>query len=622
MAVSPRVDPRRLAHNALAAYRRGDFARAERLLERALERQPTEGSLAYFLGEARRAAGRDAAAVTAFEQAERCGYRDPELHLRKALALQRLGRPAEAELDLRACLALDPACAEALCNLANVRATGGALDEAIALYERAVATRPDLGPHVFANMAVLCSRAARWREACTYFETALGHHPDNLDLQREHARACKEAGDFDAAEQAFRALLEKAPGDTVARNNLANLLHDLGRFAEALELHAGLAAEHPDSSVHRFQLAIAEHAAERIDAALASFEAALELTATCESAASQGIEPTRGRIRMQRGMARLMSGALGAGWDDYEARWHYSANAPLERLSARGRAWNGEPLAGRRLFVFREQGIGDEIMFASCLPELLDAGADCVVQCDRRLAPAFRRSFPGARIVPASAAPEDWGAIAEEIGDEDYTVFAASLPRFLRRSLADFAPRGAYLRADRERVAHWRARLDALGPGLKLGVSWRGGTLENGGLFRSVPLARLARVLTLPGVVPVSVQYTDCGPEIAAWETATGQTLHVWKEALEDYDETLALLSALDAVVSVQTAVIHGCGALDVPTAVLLPRGHTNWRWFGHGPDAHWYRSLRLMHQRRERDWTEVVEDARAWLGGLMGRGS
>ena len=131
-----------------------------------------------------------------------------------------------------------------------------------------------------------------------------------------------------------------------------------------------------------------------------------------------------------------------------------------------------------------------------------------------------------------------------------------------RRSEHAFPAHRGYLRADDARVADWRARLAALGPGLKVGLSWRGGSAHTRTKLRSIPLADLAPVLRVPGCRFVSLQYGAVDEDIATLAGETGIELVHFPEAIADYDETAALVSALDLVVTVCTSIVHLTGAL------------------------------------------------------------
>jgi hypothetical protein len=307
-----------------------------------------------------------------------------------------------------------------------------------------------------------------------------------------------------------------------------------------------------------------------------------------------------------RAVARLKRADFAA-WDEYEAR--FASPLATHRPYAFP-AWDGSPLREGTLLVYGEQGLGDQIMFASCLPELLARVPDCVVECDPRLGRLFERSFPEARVVTAAQndpAPAWLAGLGPDRARIRAQVPIGSLPRWFRRSHSAFPRHYGFLRADPARVQAWRKRLAAHGTGPRIGVSWRGGTATSRRALRSLDLEQLAPVLRSVPATWVSLQYTDCRPEITAVEQRHGITVHHWQEAIDDYDETAALVAALDAVVSVCTAVVHLSGALDQRTLVMVPYA-AEWRYGAAGGDMPWYPSVRLLRQRAPGDWADLLE--------------
>jgi hypothetical protein len=185
-------------------------------------------------------------------------------------------------------------------------------------------------------------------------------------------------------------------------------------------------------------------------------------------------------------------------------------------------------------------------------------------------------------------------------------IALGSLPRFLRRSAEDFPSRRGYLHPDPQKLARWRQRLDALGPGRKLGWSWRGGLLKTGRARRSIELDSLTPLTKLPGIQFVSLQYDAVAAEIDDFQRLHGARLLHWPEALDDYDETAALVCALDGVISVCTAIVHLTGALGRPALVMAPFS-PEWRYGMSGERMVWYPSVRVLRQPRPGDWPGVL---------------
>jgi len=163
------------------------------------------------------------------------------------------------------------------------------------------------------------------------------------------------------------------------------------------------------------------------------------------------------------------------------------------------------------------------------------------------------------------------------------------------------------LRADPVRTAAWRARLAGLGPGLKVGISWQGGTHKSRRPVRSLPLARWEPILKAKNTHFVDLQYSDCSSELAAMQEATGTRVHSWEMVRTDYEETAALVSSLDLVISVCTAVIHLGGALGQPVWVMAPFS-PEWRYGSAGEDMPWYPTVRVHRQPEYGNWDAVVD--------------
>jgi hypothetical protein len=256
------------------------------------------------------------------------------------------------------------------------------------------------------------------------------------------------------------------------------------------------------------------------------------------------------------------------------------------------------------LLVWSEQGVGDQIMFAFLFPDLLEQGADCVIEADRRLEPLFRRSFPKTRFLARKSVD------AEDVDrlNIDYQAFMGSLCRWLRPDLASFPARRSFLRTDPARVALLRDRYRRrFGDRLIVGISWMGGT----GVVRrvrSIPLMEWSAILSQPGVGWVSLQYGDHTEELAAARNALGVDVFLDQaiDPLQDLDAFAAQTAAMDLVISIDNSTVHMAGALDVPVWIMLPKV-PDWRWLLERSHSQWYPSARLFRQAMPGDWTPVI---------------
>ena len=269
--------------------------------------------------------------------------------------------------------------------------------------------------------------------------------------------------------------------------------------------------------------------------------------------------------------------------------------------------------------ILSEQGIGDEVMFGSCLPQLAHQAESCCVECDPRLVPLFARSLANVAFIGKS--PEPWAHAAA--GQCDVYDFVGSLPRFLRRKVDEFPKTSGWLVPEPTLVAKWQARLSRLGRALKVGISWRGGKDAETQRQRSIPLEHWKPVFEVPGVRFVNLQYGPQSGEAAFAREHFGIALDDGTDCdpLQDLDDFTAKLAALDLVISVDNSTVHLAAAVGRPVWTLLPFC-SDWRWMVEGATAPWYPSMRLHRCRTLHGWTELLErTARLLTAAAFSRG-
>lgn len=299
--------------------------------------------------------------------------------------------------------------------------------------------------------------------------------------------------------------------------------------------------------------------------------------------------------RVNRGMAYLALGRWLEGWRDYGANVGKDQNR-TEIVYGGEVRWDGSK--GKDVVVYGEQGIGDELSFASCLQDLIRDSKSVTIECDGRLEGLFKRSFPtcdvhGTRYKPFAP---DWRS------EKPYEARVAigQLPSFYRQKKADFHGE-SYLIPNPQMALQWRALLASLGPRPKIGISWTGGLDHTGKKKRSVTLDTLAPLFAFDADW-VSLQYKDTD-DIAAAEEKYGVKIHHWDWGTQvyDYDQTVALISELDLVISVTTTVVHAAGGLGKECWCLVPNAPI-WRYMQAGAWFPWAKSVTLFRQKG-REW-------------------
>lgn len=295
------------------------------------------------------------------------------------------------------------------------------------------------------------------------------------------------------------------------------------------------------------------------------------------------------------GMASLATGDWEAGWRGYG----YGVGGRFRKRVqfADEPQWRGEPVG--TLVVYGEQGLGDEVMYASCLEDVPQRAERVIVECDARLQGLFRRSFPWAEV--HGTRRQDAVAWLEGV-QVDASVPIGGLPEFCRPT-PQSCPGTPYLVADPERRVQWRALLDSWGKRPKIGLAWTGGSRHNNPKGRAIGLEAFRPLLEAVDADWVSLQYRDPSDEIEA----TGLPVRHFARATltDDYDDTAGLVAELDCVIGIHTSVHHLAGALGVRSLVLVPE-RSMWLYaLGHMP---WYAKTVLFRQRPGEAWAQTIE--------------
>ncbi len=549
----------------------GDATRAEKLLRRVLASDPGEPRAAQLLAMICSDRGDHEEAVELLRAAEPRvgppGEKTLGFYNNLANALRRAAEYNEAEEILKALIAIAPDDWQPWHNLGQVYKLRSRLNEAVAALRRATVLEPTYGPN-HGVLGEVLHKLGRLRSA----EASL--------------RRCTELG-WDNDYEVW----------TVIGNNY-RYLGEMPAAVDALERAYEIAGDTPHSHGN---LAIALAGCGRFDEALARLDQAIEL-------GGEDVDV----IKANRGYVRLTAGDLTGGWDDWE---YANKGGPrgVERVTGAAR-WTPED-PGTTVMVYREQGIGDEILFASCYPDLIAATPNVIIECNTRLVPLFTRSFPRAQVRELTTNPLGQELVVDIEYDRD--IPSGSLPLLVRPTVAHFPDRRSYLTADPERIEHWRSTLAAIGPPPYVGVSWRSGVQTAERRLEYTTLPEWGPLFEIPGVTWVNLQYDDCERELLTAERRFGITVHRWDDLnlKDDFDGVAALMECLDFVVAPRNAVAMLAGALGRPTAMMGNR----WDWSDLGTDTSpWFPTVELVYRHLDMEWDAVIETAAARVRAVV----
>jgi tetratricopeptide (TPR) repeat protein len=484
----------------------------------------------------------------------------------------------------------------------------GALDA----YETALRWAPN-DPDILARLAALAGRLEMHDAAARLWEQVSLLDPERLEALEGRARAWRELGLYEAAIALLRQALVGHPQEAQLWNGLGVTLMQAGRAGEAITFLDEAARLDPRPTAAVYNRGGARFDLGDLEGAEADFAQALRRAREPGEAAA---------IRFAAAALSLARGDLAAGWDAYETR--HSPHLPSAVMfDGSGRRWApGAALAGKHLLLIGEQGLGDEIMFANLIPDVLRAlGPDgrLSLAVEPRLVDLFARSFPAAEV----------SAHVTEVGrprlrrsapgldprrPADLWAPAASMTRALRRSVADFPAEAGYLRPDPAKVAHWRAWLGEGPPAV--GLSWRSGKML-GDRRRQYPSALAwGPVLETPGVRFVNVQYGECAAELAAFRAGCGCEIlePPGLDIRDDIDGLAALCAALDLTLCVANATGALAGACGLPAVLLSPPA----AWPRLGTETlPWYPRARLLTAPAFDAWAPTMAQAAALVADL-----
>lgn len=483
-------------------------------------------------------------------------------------------------------------------------------------------------------------------KAIHLFEILLELNPGDPEVAGLLGQIAIDLEMWEQAASLNRIFIRLKPENDLGYNNLATALRNMERFDEAISLLKDVLPMFPESAPLWNTLASAVTFRDSIEAALPFYQEALRLDPAqwhtlnnlgrgfynigaydevihyCERAI--GAKSTAKDIHQPHvglAMGYLAKGRLEEGWQEYEWRQHPTRNTAV-RWTHGLRRWEGQDLAGKSLLICPEQGVGDEILFASCFPEVLGEAGKVYIGADKRLLPLFRRSFPSAghigtfRDISNNAFRyRDLPWVRELDEPVDFYIEAASLNKFYRNSLDAFpAPGGGHLVADPARVAFWRERLAQQGRNLKVGICWRSGVRNVERNIWYTDLEDWAPIFKTPGCDFVNLQYGDCAEELAMIRDRFGVAVADWDDIdlKNDLDDTAALTQACDIVITIGAAPGMMAMAVDRPILWMFP--FPVWWAFGQAPKTPLHARSRLFWSETLGAWQPVTEAVAAAL--------
>jgi tetratricopeptide (TPR) repeat protein len=499
----------------------------------------------------------------------------PQL-LKQAVSLHQSGNLVAAEQLYLRILSAVPDHFDALHLLGIMRHQQGRNSEAIALIDAALTKRSD-AVEALSNRGAIFAKLGRPAESLASFDRAIAIEANNAEAHYGRANALRDIGRNEEAVAGYDRAVAVKPAYAHAHHNRANALRDLNRHAEAVASYEAAIAVDPNYAGAWNGRGVCLQHLGRHDEAIASYDKAL------------AIAPQFAEARHNRGLAYLLKGDFAAGWPECEWR---RETAQLRTQQLPYPVWRStQPVAGKKVLLHAEQGLGDVIMFMRYVPRVLAMGARVTLVLPPPLIPLFSGMAGVERILGPG----------ENLSESDLQCPLMSLPLAFNTSLATIPAEVPYVTAAPDLVAKWAG---ILGPAdrLRVGLAWSGSSRHLNDRNRSIPLAQFA-----PIIDQRSVEFVALAPDVRPADADVLRVNPHIRHFGQDFVNAAAIISLLDVVISVDTAWAHLAGAMAKPVWIALP-AFPDWRWLLEREDSPWYSTARLFRQTSAGRWDDVIE--------------
>ena len=499
------------------------------------------------------------------------------------LALKGLSRFSEASKAFKQVTELNGTSSDGFNNYGISLHDEGKLQEALTAFKKALAFNPHHSGAYY-NMGITLQNQGKLEEAIAAYRTLLSLTPNNPEAYCNLGNALKEQNKPDDAIMAFKKALSLQPSHYRAYYNWGNLLKDQGRLEEALEAYEKAVSIQPNYVQAFANMGTTLKDQGRLNEAINAYRKVLS------------INPNHAEVNFNLGTLLWLQKDFENAFELMEWRWKIEQQRMGVYLESRQPRWDGEH--GKRIFAWKEQGIGDQVMFGSVLTGLSDKSKRLIVECDERLMPLFRRSF-NEQI--------EFVSTRKKVDDSDYEnhIAIGSLLRFFRNDINDFKKTsGGWLKPDPLRTNQLRKKLRENDDRKVIGISWFTNSKLENSKHRNVSTDILAEYLRLISGKYINLQYGETLREIHRLNSMSGVEIHQVDnlDLFNDLDGPTALISACDTVISIDNATVNLAGALGVDTRVLLPLRADD-RWGLNSSESYWYDSVQLCRQQEPNNW-------------------
>jgi tetratricopeptide (TPR) repeat protein len=575
-----------LLQEGLKAHNAGDLMAATRYYESALSIAPRNPDALHLLGVAVSDRGQPEQGIQSIQRAIRERPNTPMFYISLGDILQQQGQIHDALANYDIAISIRPDLDIANNNRGNALRKIGLNNEAIASFSDAIALNSSYFV-AFNNRGLAFLAGDQPSLALDDFDRAIALSPTYSAAHSNRCVALRKLGRFAEALQSIKHAVSLQPNSSDFLINLANTHLDLGQIDDALATYDLAIELKPGSAEVYNNMGNALRSFNRLTEAIEALRRAIE------------IRPDYADAQWNLGLAYLSVGRFQEGWKLYEARYSDGMDRRIVSIPTLDfPRWKGEQLRDKSLLIYPEQGYGDYIQFIRYSAVLKDQGLKRLsVVCSKPLVPLLKTARGVDEVL----------TLDQSLPRHDFWSFPLSLPLHFKTEMDSIPAEIPYLNPESSRIEFWRNRFPKTTKRL-VGLVWKGDAIHKNDRHRSLPDLRTLRQLwSIPGIVFVSLQ-KGSGENEAISPPPEQPIINLGSE-IGDFGDSAAIISQLDLVISVDTAIVHVAGALGKKCWVLLPVIGSDWRWLADRGDSPWYpNALRLFRQAKGTTWTDTIE--------------
>ena len=576
----------------LSYHQKNQFLDAENLAQSLVKKYPSHPYAWKILAAVSEQTNRIPEALNFNQRALALSPKDPEIHLSIGNVFKALGQLEDAISSYNKAIKLNNKYIQAYNNLAHTLRQMGRYEDSLFNFKKVISLKPNFAQaHYYLGLTF--KALGKLDLSLLSYKQAVTLKPNYYQAYYNLANTLKELNYFDEAVENYKKAISLKPDFAEAYNNLGLTLKELERYEEALNNINQAILLNPKYSEAYFGLANILKDLRRLEEAFINYEKATTL------------KPNYAEALHNWGRALLLNCNFEKANSLMEWRWQTDQKIGVPFNTPRPK-WDGK--VNQNVLLWREQGVGDEIMFSAAIYDLKSKSNTLFVECDRRLMPLFRRSFP-----------DDIEYISDKsklsINEYDYHLPVGSLPLYFRKSIDAFKKTSkGWLRADDKSIDIIKNEINKNSNEKIIGISWKSNSASSKANQRNITLQELAEPLKKLNIKLINLQYGNASDEILKLRSDHGiDILEISNlDIFNDLDGLAALISACDCVVSIDNVTPHLAGALGVDTRLLLPQVSDE-RWGIDSKKSYLYESVKLYRQINKSDWSfplnELIQD-------------